>query len=219
MQALAEFFQKGGPFMYVNLCTSVGALAVILERAYFFFFRLQVNVPVFLEQIRRLVSANNLDRAIKLTTASKTPAAKVAKAGLTRFHKGDEAIATAIEETLIEVLPDLKKRISALWSLANIATLLGLIGTIFGLIKTFSSLGTANPADRARMLSDGISEAMNNTALGLSIAVTCMIGHLLLSGLSRKHQNELDGFALKLENFLIEGSRKGLEGTGEEAKQ
>jgi biopolymer transport protein ExbB/TolQ len=219
MQALAEFFQEGGPFMYVNLCTSVGALAVILERAYFFFFRLQVNVPVFLEQIRRLVSANNLDRAIKLTTASKTPAAKVAKAGLTRFHKGDEAIATAIEETLIEVLPDLKKRISALWSLANIATLLGLIGTIFGLIKTFGSLGTANPADRARMLSDGISEAMNNTALGLSIAVTCMVGHLLLSGLSRKHQNELDGFALKLENFLIEGSRKGLEGTGEEAKQ
>jgi biopolymer transport protein ExbB len=219
MQAFAEFIQKGGPFMYVNLCTALVAVSIIIERAIYFIFRFQVNVPVFLEQIRRLVSANNLDRAVKLSTASSTPVAKVAKAGLTRFNKGEVAIATAIEETLIDTLPDLKKRISSLWSLANIATLLGLIGTIFGLIKTFGSLGTANPADRARMLSDGIAEAMNNTALGLAIAVTCMVGHLLLSGVSKRHQADLDGFAFKLENFLVEGVRREPDQLGVEAKQ
>jgi biopolymer transport protein ExbB len=219
MQAFAEFLQKGGPFMYVNLVTALITIAVIVERAIYFIFRFQVNVPVFLEQIRRLVSANNLDRAVKLSTASSTPVAKVAKAGLTRFNKGELAIASAIEETLIDVLPDLKKRIAWLWSLANIATLLGLIGTIFGLIKTFASLGTANPADRARMLSDGIAEAMNNTALGLSIAVTCMVGHLVLSSLSKRHQADLDGFAFKLENFLVEGSRREPDQVGAEVKQ
>jgi len=219
MQALSEFFSKGGPFMYVNLVTSVIAATVIIERTIYFLFRFQVNAPAFLENIRKLVGANNVDRAVKLASASTAPVAKVAKAGLIRFHKGEAAIATAIEETVVEITPELKKRISSLWSLANIATLLGLIGTIFGLIKTFASLGTANQADRARMLSDGIAEAMNNTALGLTIAVCCMVGHLFLSGLSRRHQGELDGFALKLENLLVEGTRKETQQIGGGVRQ
>jgi len=208
MQQLAEFFAKGGPFMYVNLVTSAISLAIIIERLINLVFRHQVNAQALLEQIRKLVGANNVTRAVKLCSASSAPVARVAKAGLTHFHKGESAISTAIEETLVDVTPELKKRVGSLWSLANIATLLGLIGTITGLIKTFSSLGAANPADRARLLSDGIAEAMNNTALGLIIAVGCMIGHLFLSGISRKQQSDLDGFALKLENSLTEESRK-----------
>jgi biopolymer transport protein ExbB len=69
------------------------------------------------------------------------------------------------------------------------------------------------------MLSDGIAEAMNNTALGLSIAVTCMVGHLFLSGMARGHQNDLEGFALKLENFLVEGARREPEQAGAEARR
>lgn len=208
MHGIAEFFAKGGPFMYVNLVTSIVVVAIIAERTIYFLLRYQVKAQALLEQIRKLVGANNVTRAVKLCSASSAPVARVAKAGLIYFHKGEAAISTAIEETLVDITPELKKRIAALWSLANIGTLLGLLGTIVGLIKTFASLGTANPADRAKMLSEGISEAMNNTALGLAIAVTCMIGHMFLSGVSKKLQGELDAFALKLENTLVEESRK-----------
>jgi biopolymer transport protein ExbB/TolQ len=208
MQAIAEFIQKGGPFMYVNLCSAAFTLGLIVERAVYYFMANRVNAKALLEQIQKLVGANNITRAVKLCSASSAPVARVGKAGLTRFHKGEIAITTAIEESMADLAPEIKKRVSALWSVANIATLFGLIGTIFGLIKTFASLGTASPADRARLLSDGIAEAMNNTALGLSIAVTCMVAHLFLSGTAKTLQGNLDTFGLKLENCLIEESRK-----------
>ena len=208
MQSIAEFITKGGPWMYVNLCTAAVTLGLIVERAVYYFMANRVNAKALLEQIQKLVGANNITRAVKLCSASSAPVAKVGKAGLTRFHKGEIAITTAIEESMADIVPELKKRISALWSVANIATLFGLIGTIFGLIKTFASMGTASPADRQRLLSDGIAEAMHNTALGLTIAVICMVGHLFLSGVAKGLQGGLDSFGLKLENCLIEESRK-----------
>ena len=108
-----------------------------------------------------------------------------------------------------DVTPDLKKRIAALWSIANIATLLGLLGTISGLIKSFAAVASASPEQRSALLSKGIAEAMYNTAFGLGIAVTCMIGHVFLSAMAKKQQQELEGFAMKLENLLVETSAHG----------
>ena len=101
-------------------------------------------------------------------------------------------------------IPDLKKRIGSLWSLANIATLIGLLGTITGLIGAFAAVAKAAAADRSTILSAKISEAMNNTWLGLAIAVTCMIGHVFLNAASKKQQHELEAFSMKLENLLTE---------------
>jgi biopolymer transport protein ExbB len=98
-----------------------------------------------------------------------------------------------------------KARIGALWSLANITTLVGLLGTITGLIETFASIGDANPADRQKRLSDGISEAMYNTAFGLTIALVCMVAHLLLSGAMKKVVADLEAFSLRFENLLADG--------------
>src|SRR6201999_3571915 len=97
-------------------------------------------------------------------------------------------------------------RIGARWSLANISTLVGLLGTITGLIRTFASIGDANPADRQKKLSDGISEAMYNTAFGLSIALVCMLGHLLLSAAMKKVVADLEAFSLRFENLLSDGA-------------
>ncbi|MEO6951345.1 MAG: MotA/TolQ/ExbB proton channel family protein [Polyangia bacterium] len=190
--------------MYVNLGSSAIAIALILERTIFFLGKGSVNAAAFLEQIRKLVAANNVDRAIKLCSATEAPVAKVAKAGLTRLSKGEAAITTAIEETLVDVAPELKKRIPALWSLANIATLIGLLGTITGLIGAFAAVSKAAAADRANILSGRISEAMNNTWLGLAIAVVCMIAHVFLNGASKKQQHELESFSMKLENLLAD---------------
>ena len=96
MQGFAEFIEKGGSMMYVNLGVSVIVLALLVDRLIFF-----------------------VDRAIKLCSATTAPVAQVAKAGLQRMHKGEIAIAQSIEETLVDVTPLLKKRVQILWSLAN----------------------------------------------------------------------------------------------------
>ena len=106
---------------------------------------------------------------------------------------------------MTDTLPEVKTRIGALWSLANICTLVGLLGTITGLISTFSAIGQANPADRQKKLSDGIAEAMYNTAFGLAIALICMVGHLLLSAAMKKVVADLEAFSLRFENLLADG--------------
>lgn len=199
-----SFFSEGGPFMYVNIASSAIALAIIVERAYALLFRYSLNAPPFMEQITKLVMTNNIDRAVKLCGAAPQAAlSRVVRSGLTRANRGELEVAKAVEESLLEVNPTLSKRIASLWSLANIATLLGLIGTITGLIHTFHSLGQiADPAQKAKYLSQGLSEAMNNTAFGLGIAVTCMIGHLLLTNRAKSMIEEIEINALKLENLL-----------------
>jgi biopolymer transport protein ExbB len=213
-----KFFSDGGTFMYVNIASSAVALAIIVERTYALLFRYSLNAPPFMEQIIKLVMTNNIDRAVKLCGAAPHAAlSRVVRAGLTRANRGELEVAKAVEESILEANPTLSKRIPALWSLANIATLLGLIGTITGLIKTFQSLGAIkDPAAKAIVLSQGLSEAMNNTAFGLGIAVACMIGHLLLTSRAKGMIEEIEINALKLENLL---SRRGSgEGLDAEAK-
>jgi len=211
MQHLAEFFEQGGFFMYVNLLCSVITIAFIVERTIFFLGKGSVNAKAFLEQIRKLVAANNVDRAIKLCSATEATVARVAKAGLARLPKGEAAVTTAIEETLVDVTPELKKRIGSLWSLANIATLIGLIGTVSGLIRTFASIAAQglSQADKQRMLSNGIAEAMYNTAFGLSIAVVCMIAHVFLHTRGKNIQHDLESTTERVFNLLTVSGKSG----------
>ena len=181
MDRLADIFQKGGPFFIVNTFFLAVVIGLIVERAIYFLGRGHLNAKAFLEQLKRLLAANNVDRAKKLCDATTAPVARVAKAGLNKLHRGEAAVAQAMEETMTDALPEVKTRIGALWSLANIITLIGLLGTITGLIRTFDAIGDANPAERQKQLSDGIAEAMYNTAFGLGIALLCMVAHLLLA--------------------------------------
>lgn len=204
MGHLAEFFEQGGFFMYVNLLCSVITITIIVDRAMFFLGKGAVNARAFLEQIRKLVIAGNIDKAQRLCSATDAPVAHVARAGLQRLPRGEAAVATAIEEALTDATPELKKRIGVLWSLANIATLIGLLGTINGLIGGFAAIGKEAADQRSAVLATRISEAMNNTWLGLAIAASCMIGHVFLQAASKNKQQELESFALKLENLLTD---------------
>jgi biopolymer transport protein ExbB/TolQ len=200
---MAEFFQQGGPVMFVNLVVSAVAIAIVIERFVVLAFKLNLNAGPFMDQIQKLVLSGNVDKAVKLCGAAPNAAlSRVVRAGLTRASKGEQEVARALEEAVLEVTPAISKRIASLWSLANIATLVGLVGTIWGLIQTFASLGAASPEMKQVMLSNGISEAMNNTALGLTIAVVCIIFHLALSSKSKTMVEEVEYNALKLENLL-----------------
>lgn len=203
IETLAEFFKEGGPFMFVNVATSAVAIAIIVERAVVLAFKLHLNAGPFMEQVQKLVLAGNVDRALKLCGAAPNAAlSRVVRAGLSRANRGDQEVSRALEEAVLEVTPLVSKRIAPLWSLANVATLVGLIGTITGLIGTFKSLGAASPEMKQIMLSKGISEAMNNTAFGLTIAVVCIVAHLLLNSKAKALVEELEYNALRLENLL-----------------
>jgi biopolymer transport protein ExbB len=206
MDRLADIFQKGGPFFMVNTAFLAVVVALIVERTIYFLGRGHINASAFLEQIKRLLAANNVDRAKKLCDATSAPIARVAKAGLGKIHRGEAAVAQAMEETMVDVLPEVKTRIAALWSMANIVTLTGLLGTVTGLIQTFRAIGDTNPAEARKQLTDGIAEAMYNTAMGLSIALLCMLAHLLLASASKRVVADLESFSLKLENLLGEGA-------------
>jgi len=206
MDTLSDVIQKGGPFFIINIFFLAIVLALIVERTIYFLGRGHINAKAFFEQIKRLLAANNIDRAKKLCDATTAPVARVAKAGLSRIHRGEAAVAQAMEETMTDVTPEVKTRIGALWSMANIVTLTGLLGTVTGLISTFNAVGNAPPAERQERLAEGIAEALYNTTSGLSIAVVCMIAHLLLSTASKKVIADLESFSLRLENMLSDGA-------------
>ncbi|TXD35366.1 MotA/TolQ/ExbB proton channel family protein [Lujinxingia vulgaris] len=210
MAAIAEAFRDGGIWMYSILLVSVVALGVTLERFFFLFFKYNMNAQAFMAQIQKLVMADNVDRAIKLCNAAPSRVVPhVIKAGLTRANKGEVEIQNAMEEATLEIVPKVQKRTQALLTIANVATLMGLLGTIVGLIEAFEALETATPENRQRMLSRGIAMAMNTTAFGLIVAIPTMVAHLLLSGVTKKILDDVDMYSVKLENLLVTRGKGG----------
>lgn len=204
LQNIAEVFAQGGIFMYVILVVSVAAVGLAIERFRFLFLKTNINGHAFMAQIQKLVMANNIDRAIKLCNAAPNSAlAAVIKAGLTKANSDKLEIANSIEEANLEVIPRIQKRTPQLQAIANVATLMGLLGTIWGLIQAFKGLDIAPPDQRAAYLANGISIAMNTTAFGLIVAIPCMIAHLFLSSVTKKIIDEIDQYSVKLENLLI----------------
>jgi biopolymer transport protein ExbB/TolQ len=202
--SLVEAFKHNPTFMVMNIICSAVVLTIVFERFYFQFSRYKVNSKEFLSQVRKLVNAGQVDRAIKLCESSDFPVLQLVRAGLVQSSKGEDEIDAALSEKLGELKPQAEKRVGALWSLANIATLIGLLGTVSGLIQTFASIGAPglSPAKKQAMLSNGIAEAMYNTSLGLGIAVFCMIAHVILHSRVKAIQHDLDAVMEKTFNLL-----------------
>ncbi len=201
---MAKFYTDGGFFMHPIAFVSVFGIAIIIERFIFLFFKYNINANQFMAQIQKLVMANNIDRAIKLCNAAPSAALpKVIKAGLTRANKGEMEIANAVEEATLEVIPNITKRTPTLQSVANIATLLGLLGTIIGLINAFEAVATAPPEMKSQMLTGAISIAMNTTAFGLIVAIPTLAGYVFLNNVTKKIIDEIDQYSVKLQNLLV----------------
>lgn len=204
MEEVWHALLEGAPFSFINIGVLAFALAVIAERFVYILTKYRVNTTEFMGQIRKLVQAGNIDRAIKLCEAAPLPLLQVVKSGLTQVNRSEEEIIANMEEQLGEAVPSLEKRIPWLWTLANLATLIGLLGTIRGLIRAFKAVGEIDdPAQKSALLSAGIAEAMWNTFLGLLIAVICMFFHLILHSMAKKQKHEMEKAAQKLENLLV----------------
>jgi len=198
-----EFFKHGGMALYINIVVAISTILLIIERTYRLYIQYNINGRGFLEQVEKLILANNLERAIKQCNSAPTAILpKIIKAGLLAAHKGRAAITQALEESMLTWMPLVHLRVQTLWSLANIATLVGLIGTIFGLIKAFQAIGVATPEMKTLILTQGIAEAMYNTAFGLTIAVTNIVGHMFLHGQAKHMSEDVELASVRMENLL-----------------
>lgn len=200
---LGHIIETGGFFMWMNIGFFVVSIAVIIDRVIAVYFKYNLNGTRFMQQVEKLVVSDNIDKAVKLCNAApKAALARVLRAGLTRANRGVLEIGNAIEEETLSVTPVIMRRVPALWSLANIAVLVGLLGTVSGLISAFAAIGAADPSKKQELLTIGISEAMHNTAFGLLIAVVCIAAHLAVGSQAKRIVEEIELHSLKLENIL-----------------
>ncbi|MCF6212175.1 MAG: MotA/TolQ/ExbB proton channel family protein [Gammaproteobacteria bacterium] len=205
VNAIVKFFQEGGMFMYpIILIFALGA-AIGLER-YFYLTRAKLINRSMWDKLTPLVKANNYQQAMAISSRSKSDVGKILAYGLTRLQatKRRDDIEMAMEEGLMEVIPRLEKRTHYLATFANIATLLGLLGTIIGLIQAFTAVASANPADKADLLSASISVAMNTTAFGLMAAIPLLLMYTVLQTKTTELVDSMEMATVKFLNAITE---------------
>ncbi len=198
-----HFFQEGGLFMYPIALVAVCALAIAVER-WFFLRRVQKENAVLWAEVSPLIAQGDLETAARVTEGSDTAIARIISNGIAqaRVENKRSEIEVAAEEGLMEVLPAIEKRTHYLGTFSNMSTLLGLLGTVIGLIGSFAALGAADPAEKADLLSKGISEAMNCTAFGLMVAIPSLLLHSYLQSRTTELVDGLEAVAGKFVNAL-----------------
>ncbi len=197
------FLDNGGTFMYVILSVSVLALALFSERVVFLYLRLSLNTEKAYKQIMNKLEQYGYRSAIEeCDKIAGHPMGRILKAGLLKAGRRDKEIEQAMQESILREMPLLKARVNYLSMFANIATLLGLLGTIVGLITAFEGVGGAAAAEKQEILASGISIAMLTTAFGLIVAIPCLVGFYLLNNRGDYLMDQFEEKALGLFNVL-----------------
>ena len=182
MYAIVEFFVQGGIFMYPILIVFAVGVAVAVERYVTLTLLTRRNQTIW-AQVQPLLTRREFDKARELTATNEATVAQLLIMGLERqggVRRRDD-IEIAMEECMMEILPQLEKRTGYVGLAANVATLLGLLGTIMGLIQAFTAVANANPAEKADLLGAAIAVAMNTTAFGLLVAIPLLVVHHVLT--------------------------------------
>jgi biopolymer transport protein ExbB len=203
--AVVKFFQEGGLFMYPIVLVLGLGLAIAVERWVYLTMTTVKNKALW-AKVAPYLRTGNLSGAVQVTSKSKVAIAQIMTYGLNRVTSARrrEDVEQAMEESLMEVMPRLEKRTHYLATFANVATLLGLLGTIIGLINAFTAVASANPAEKADLLSASISVAMNTTALGLMVAIPLLLAHTLLQTKTTEIIDSLEMASVKFLNSLME---------------
>ena len=196
----------GGPFMYPIAALLIGASVVIVERLYSILLVYNFNGEQLMSKVQRFILDNNIDEAIKTCNANKKSALhKVFKSALMNADRPFDEIQDHVEVSTLSVVPKLQRRMPYLFTIANVATLLGLLGTIFGLIQTFEAVAEIEGAAKQQALSSGISLAMGTTAFGLVVAIPCMLTYGYLFNRINAMVDEVEHFSSELLLLLRTG--------------
>lgn len=204
VELLATKFNEGGPFMWIILVVLAVACAIVIERLIFYFILCNINGAKLMADVAKALNNDKVDEAKKIAGRRKAPVNKLFQVALERFGQGMsiDDIQEGVDEAAIKEIPKMSQRLNYLSLFANIATLLGLLGTIAGLQVSFSSLVAVEAAKKATMLAQGISQAMNTTAFGLIVAVPCMILYTMLFNKQQALTKDLDESVVRLLNFM-----------------
>ncbi len=198
-----DLLGKGGIFMLPIMMVSIAALALILERVYTLWFRYRLDEEGFVKGLMHALDEQDFAGALEeCARAEKNPLSRVLRAGLLKVHRNDKEIERAMEEEMLRTAPTIRKRIGYLATLGNVSTLLGLLGTIFGLIQAFEGVSMADPATKQEILAGGISVAMLTTAFGLIVAIPCLLSHAFLQSKSIQMIEGLEEKAFTLFNKI-----------------
>lgn len=212
--AVIGFFQSGGVFMYPIIVILAIGIAIAIER-YTYLSIVSVRNRRIWKRVLPLVEAGKYENAWEVVVRSNAAMSKILGYGLQRARSeaSGEQVQMAMEEGMLEFVPRLEKRTHYLATFANIATLLGLLGTIMGLIDAFSAVSGAAPADKANLLSASISVAMNTTAFGLMVAIPLLLAHAFMQTKTMQVVDSLEMATVRLANLISAAMETGNRST------
>jgi len=205
--------------MWIILFWLVCSITVIAERAVYLY-GASINKEVFLATMQKCILAGDVAKAVKMASAANAPLARIVQAGLVKVNRPDEEVQAAMDEAALREMPKINRRTGYLALFANLAMLSGLFGTIVGLIKAFGAVGgeSVDPSQKARILAEGISEAMNCTAFGLISAITALVGFAFLNGKTQSLEDDINEASVQVLNLVVANRQKvslqGLEQAG-----
>lgn len=206
MSSIISAFLAGGTWMWVILALQLVATAIILERLYHLFVKNKIGAKDLVKSFEEPIRQGNLSDVVKsaevMSMTQPVARAVVAGSNAAINYGGKDEIQGKMDEVLLEENEILEKRVGFLAMLANVGTLTGLLGTIVGMIKSFSAISTASAMEKATMLSTGISEAMNTTAYGLIMAIPTLIMFAVLTNRAQALSEDMNQAALKVFNWL-----------------
>jgi biopolymer transport protein ExbB len=210
--SLMGFFQKGGLFMYPILLVFVTGMAITAERWYQLNRTRNINRNMW-NVLYPVLAKGEFDKARTIIAKDKSAISQMLGTGLARLGavRRREDFEIAMEESMMEIIPQLEKRTPYVALLSNIATLLGLLGTIMGLIEAFTAVANANPAEKADLLSASISVAMNTTAFGLMSAIPLLLLHSKLTSTTGQIVDSLEMASVKALNTISDFNRRYFE--------
>jgi biopolymer transport protein ExbB len=204
--AITNAFAHGGVWMYAIALIQIISIAIIAERVYFLYFRRTGGQKKLASHFEGDIKKGQIEIAMSKAQSlgRSEPIGVVAQAGIQSAMNmgGKEEIHAKMSELISVENSNLEKRTSTLAMIGNVATLIGLLGTITGMIKSFGSIANANAVEKAATLSSGISEAMNCTAYGLIVAIPALVMYTILNGRTQTLQEDLNQGATKILNWL-----------------
>lgn len=207
--SLAKRFEGGGWGMYPITVCLIFFIAITIDRFIALFVKGSINKEAFMRGLKKHIYAGDLDKAISYVAGQKpTPLTSVVKAGLMNVPKGEAEVQAAMDEAALRENPKLETRTGYLAMIGNAGMLCGLLGTVSGLITCFEAVAHVNPADKATILSAGISEAMNCTAFGLITAIPALIAFSLFNGRTQHMLDDINESSVGVLNLVIANKDK-----------
>lgn len=207
MDGIIEAFEKGGSWMYPILGISILVIGVALERFVWLFGHAGVNKVELLGTLEKCLRGNDVERALKILRGTRAPLTRVLHAGVSNAHEKKEVVQLLMDEAALAQIPRIETRTGFLVMFSNVSTLLGLLGTIIGLIRSFAAVAGASAGEKATELAKGISEAMNCTAFGLIVAIPALLFYAILKAREHKLVDDINAASVSLYNIITDVKR------------